>query len=164
MLLALSEEYTDHYTDHYTVDGDIFDECTDIALTAFLSLAERGDGECGQAWQNWVTREGRETYAYMTLDALLAAMAVHSTEAAQDDRTVLVPVRVTDVLRRDRAYYNRYLRRALPNPLRDAKQLVLFSNIPITDSRALGEAMHCLQQWCSKGSLARVYSAINSGG
>ncbi|MFF0226147.1 class IV adenylate cyclase [Streptomyces sp. NPDC004629] len=41
----------------------------------------------------------------MTLDGLLAAVAVHSTEAAQDERTVLMPVRVTDVLRRDRAYY-----------------------------------------------------------
>ncbi|MFF4752638.1 hypothetical protein ACWD5R_11520 [Streptomyces sp. NPDC002514] len=159
-LLALSE----HYLDHYTVDGDIFDECTDIALNAFLSLAEQDDGECGQVWQSWVTREGRETYAYMTLDGLLAAVAVHSTEAAQDERTVLMPVRVTDVLRRDRAYYNRYLRRALPNPLRDAKQMVLFSNVPATDSRALGKGMQCLQQWCSKGNLARVYSAINSGG
>ncbi|OIJ90511.1 hypothetical protein BIV23_40345 [Streptomyces monashensis] len=160
MLIALSERYIDHYT----VDGDIFDECTDIALNAFLTLAEHGDGECGEVWQNWVTREGRETYAYMTLDSLLAAVAVHSTEVAQNQRTVLMPVQPTDVLRRDRTYYNRYLRRALPNPLRDAKQLVLFTNIPVGDTRSLSEGMHCLQQWCSKGSLARVYSAINSGG
>ncbi|MFF9238363.1 hypothetical protein ACF1AY_15720 [Streptomyces sp. NPDC014776] len=160
MLLALSE----HYLDHHTVDGDIFDECTDIALNAFLSLAERGDGECAEVWQSWVTREGRETYAYMTLDALLAAVAVHSTEAAQEQRTVLMPVRIGDVRRRDRAYYNRYLRRALPNPLRDAKQMVLFTNVPIADTESLSEGMHCLQQWCSKGSLARVYSAINQGG
>lgn len=160
MLLALSEEYMDHYT----VDGDVFDECTDIALGAFLDLAERGDGECRQVWQSWVTREGRETYAYLTLDALLAAVAVNSCEAAQEERTVMMPLQVTDVLRRDRAYYNRYLRRALPNPLKDAKQLVLFSNIPVTDSRSLGEAMHSMQQWCSKASLARVYAAVNSGG
>jgi hypothetical protein len=160
MLLALSE----HYTDHYTVDGDVFDECTDIALAAFLELAERGDGECSEVWESWVTREGRETYAYMTLDTLLAAFAVSSTEAAQEQRTVLMPLQVTDVLQRDRAYYNRYLRRNLPNPLKDAKQMVLFTNIPVSDSRSLGEAMGCLQQWCSKGSLARVYSAINSGG
>ncbi|MBV7694735.1 hypothetical protein [Streptomyces sp. TRM70350] len=160
MLLALSEQYMDHHT----VDGDIFDECTDIALNAFLARAEQGDGECADVWRSWVTREGRETYAYMTLDALLAAVAVHSTEAAQEQRTVLIPVRLADVMRRDRAYYNRYLRRALPNPLRDAKQLVLFSNVPVTDSESLSEGMHCLQQWCSKGSLARVYAAINSGG
>src|SRR5881392_337294 len=100
----------------------------------------------------------------MTLDALLAEVAVASTEAAQDERTALMPLRVEDVLCRDRAYYNRYLRRNLPNPLKDAKQMVLFSNLPVADSRSLGEAMHCLQQWCSKGNLARVYSAINSGG
>lgn len=160
MLVALSEQYMDHHT----VDGDIFDECTDIALTAFLDRAEQGDGECAEVWRSWVTREGRETYAYMTLDSLLAAVAVHSTEAAQEQRTVLMPVRLADVTRRDRAYYNRYLRRALPNPLRDAKQLVLFSNIPVTDSESLSQGMHCLQQWCSKGNLARVYTAINQGG
>lgn len=160
MLLALSEEYLDHHT----VDGDIFDECTDIALSGFLDEAERGDGECAEVWQSWVTREGRETYAYMTLDALLAAVAVHSSEAAQDQRTVLIPVKPADVMRRDRAYYNRYLRRALPNPLKDGKQMVLFSNIPVTDSESLSSGMHCLQQWCGKGSLARVYAAINSGG
>ncbi|MEU6504865.1 class I SAM-dependent methyltransferase [Streptomyces sp. NPDC046942] len=160
MLLALSE----CYLDHYTVDGDIFDECTDIALNSFLDVAERGDGECGDVWKKWATREGRETYAYMTLDALLAAIAVHSTEAAQEERTVLMPVTAADVIRRDRAYYNRYLRRALPNPLKDAKQMVLFSNVPVADSGALAQGMQVLQQWCSKGSLARVYSAINSGG
>lgn len=160
MLLALSEQYMDHHT----VDGDIFDECTDIALNGFLTRAEQDEGECAEVWHSWVTREGRETYAYMTLDSLLAAVAVHSTEAAQDQRTVLMPVRLADVMRRDRAYYNRYLRRALPNPLKDAKQLVLFSNIPVTDNESLSQGMHCLQQWCSKGSLARVYTAINSGG
>lgn len=160
MLLALSERYTDHFT----VDGDVFDECTDIALSAFFELAERGEEPCADVWESWVTREGRETYAYLTLDALLAAFAVHSTEAPQEERTVLMPVQVGDVLRRDRAYYNRYLRRAIPNPQRDAKQLVLFSNVPVSDARSLGEGMQCLQQWCSKGSLARIYAAINSGG
>lgn len=160
MLLALSERYGDHYT----VDGDIFDECTDIALTAFLELAERGDEPCAEVWRSWVTREGRETYAYLTLDALLAGFAVNSADAAQDELTVLMPVQVTDVLRRDRAYYQRYLRRAIPNPLRDAKQLVLFTNVPVTDARSLSEGMACLQHWCSKSNLARVYAAINSGG
>jgi hypothetical protein len=160
MMLALSEPYADHYT----VDGDIFDECTDIALTAFLELAERGDGECSAVWDSWVTREGRETYAYMTLDALLAAFAVNSVEATQPERTVLMPLQAADVIRRDRAYYNRYLRRTIANPLRDAKQLVLFANVPVTEAESLECGMHCLQQWCSKASLARVYAAINSGG
>lgn len=160
MMLALSERYGDHFT----VDGDIFDECTDIALTAFLDAAARGDGECGTVWEGWVTREGRETYAYLTLDSLLAAFAVNSVEADQAERTVLMPMRVDDVLRRDRAYYNRYLKRSIPNPLRDAKQLVLFANVPVSDVVALNAGMACLQQWCSKTNLARVYAAINRGG
>jgi hypothetical protein len=159
MLLSLSERYADHYT----VDGDIFDECTDRAISLFLALAEREEGECRHVWENWMTREGRETYAYMTVDTLLAAFAVSSTEAAPDQRTVLMPVQVADVTERDRGYYNRYLRRNLPNPLRDAKQLVLFSNIPVADSDALGSAMHSIQQRCSRANLARVYAAINTG-
>lgn len=159
MLLTLSEPYMDHWT----VDGDVFDECTDIALCAFLDLAGRGDGECGDVWQSWVTREGRETYAYLTLDALLAAFAVNSAETAQEQRTVLMPVQAGDVILRDRAYYNRYLRRALPNPLKDAKQLVLFTNVPVGDAQSLSEGMQVLQRWCSKGNLARVYAAINGG-
>ncbi|MFI0218792.1 hypothetical protein [Streptomyces lydicus] len=42
MMLALSERYADHYT----VDGDIFDQGTDIALSQFLASAEVGEGEC----------------------------------------------------------------------------------------------------------------------
>ena len=160
MLLALSERYEEHWT----VDGDIFDECSDIALTAFLELAERGEGPCWEVWQSWATREGRETYAYLTLDALLAAFAVNSVEWVADERTVLLPLHVEDVLLRGRAYYNRYLRRAIPNPLKDAKQLVLFVNVPVSDARSLSQGMGCLQHWCSKASLARAYSAINSGG
>ncbi|MGW1177203.1 hypothetical protein ACWD4P_26240 [Kitasatospora sp. NPDC002543] len=159
MMLALSERYGDHFT----VDGDIFDECTDIALSQFLATAERGGGECRVIWEHWTTREGRETYAYMTLDTLLAAFAVSSTEASRPDRTVLMPVQVSDVTQRDRGYYNRYLRRALPNPLRDAKQLVLFSNVPLADSDTLGKAMDSVQRWCSHASLARMYAAVNSG-
>lgn len=159
MLSAMSERYEDHFT----VDGDIFDECSDIALSAFLKLAERGEDPYQEVWEGWVTREGRETYAYLTLDALLAAFAVNSCEAAQEQRTMLMPLRVEDVLLRDRAYYQRYLRRSIPNPLKDAKQLVLFSNVPVNDARSLSEGMQVLQRWCSKGSLARVYSAINGG-
>ncbi|MFD9814574.1 hypothetical protein [Streptomyces sp. NPDC059080] len=160
MMLALSERYADHHI----VDGDIFDQCTDIALSQFLASAEAGEGECQEVWEHWKTREGRETYAYMTVDTLLATFAVSSAEAHRDNRTVLMPVRVEDVIQRDRSYYNRYLRRALPNPLRDAKQLVLFSNIPLADADALQSAMHAVQQWCSRANLARMYSAVNSGG
>lgn len=160
MMLALSERYGDHFT----VDGDIFDGCTDIALSHFLALSEHSGGRCGEVWEQWATREGRETYAYLTLDALLAAFAVSSTESGGPDRTVLMPVQVGDVVQRDRGYYNRYLRRALPNPLRDAKQLVLFSNIPLTDSDTVRTAMDSVQRWCSRSNLAQMYAAVNAGG
>ncbi|MFE5736066.1 methyltransferase domain-containing protein [Streptomyces celluloflavus] len=159
-LLMLSERYADHYT----VDGDIFDEFTDIALSMFLGLTEEGASECADVRDHWMVREGRETYAYLTADELLTAFAVSSVEAPQGGRSVLMPIRVSDVLQRDRSYYNRYLRKKLPNPLKDAKQLVLFSNISLTDSYSLESAMNSLQRWCSKAGLARVYSALNGGG
>jgi hypothetical protein len=152
LLLAVSEPYGDHYT----VDGDIFDECTDVALTAFLTAAERGDEACSKVWEAWSTREGRETYAYLTLDELITSVAVNSASGP----SVLVPVEASDILVRPRHYYNRYLTKRLPNPLTDAKQLVLFRNIPRSDTDTLGMAMAALQAHCSKRNLARIYCAI----
>ncbi|MFI6577769.1 hypothetical protein ACIBFB_18425 [Nocardiopsis sp. NPDC050513] len=159
MLLAVSEPYADHYT----VDGDVFDECTDVALTAFLTASERGDSACSEIWAGWSAREGRETYAYLTLDDLITLFAVNSADSAREHPTVLLPTRPEDVLIRPRNYYNRYLTRRLANPLSDAKQLVLFRNIPISDSETLGEAMSAVRGSCSKRNLARVYSAVNLG-
>ncbi|MFS0696434.1 hypothetical protein [Streptomyces nitrosporeus] len=160
MMLALSEEYGGHLT----VDSDIFDMCSDIALSRFLTLAEAGDDQCRRVWEEWSLREGRETYAYLTLDALLSAFAVSSTESDRKDRTILMPLHVSDVVCRDRSYYNRYLRRALANPLRDAKQLVLFSNISLADTGRLRAAMDVMQRWCSRSTLARMYAAAGTGG
>lgn len=158
MLLAVSEPYADHYT----VDGDIFDECTDIALTFFLAAAETGDAECARVWEAWAEREGRETYAYLTLDEFITAVAVHSVEAGRG--TVLLPGCPEDISIRGRHYYNRYLAKRLPNPLVDAKQLVLFSHIDVTDSETLGRALSAIRGTCGKHSLARIYAALNPGG
>lgn len=100
MLAAMSKPYADHHT----IDSDIFDSVTDVALLAFLDAAEQGDITCRQVWESWLLREGRETYAYMTLDQMLTAFAVHSAEADTD--TVLMPVHAGDIRRVDRHYYN----------------------------------------------------------
>jgi hypothetical protein len=59
----------------------IFDEVTDVTLTAFLAASERGDADCQEAWSSWLVREGHETYAYLTVDELLTAFATNSVEA-----------------------------------------------------------------------------------
>lgn len=158
MLLAMSEAYGDHFT----IDGDAFDEVGDAELTAFLAAAEQDDPACREVWSSWLTREGRETYAYMTVDELLTAMAVNSVEARCG--TVLLPVQAEDVLRKGRDYYNRFLRKRLPNPLIDAKQLVLFQNVRLSDTDAIRCGLETIQGFCSKSHLARVYTAINSRG
>ncbi|MEV2275711.1 hypothetical protein AB0I72_08995 [Nocardiopsis sp. NPDC049922] len=68
-----------------------------------------------------------------------------------------------DILVRRRNYYDRYLASRLANPLEDAKQLVLFRNIPLSDAESLGEAMHAVRGSCGKRGLARVDSAVNCG-
>jgi hypothetical protein len=157
MLRAMSEPYADHHT----IDSDAFDSVTDVALIAFLDAAEHGDTTCREVWQSWLMREDRETYAYMTLDQMLTAFAVHSIEAETD--TVLVPVHPDDVARRDRHYYNRFLTKRLANPLLDAKQLVLFQNVPRTEAPSLRQAFDTVQRFCGKPSLAMMYTAINRG-
>ncbi|MGW9347578.1 hypothetical protein [Nocardiopsis flavescens] len=159
MLEALSEPYADHRT----VDGDIFDLCTDLALDAFLAAAEQGDPVCERVWEEWSAREGRETYAYLTIDELITEFAVTSARANPSRPTVLLPSSAEDIVVRQRHYYNRYLTKRLANPLPDAKQLVLFRNIPVTDSRTLGEALGGVQESVGKHNLARVYAALNPG-
>ncbi|SDP00311.1 hypothetical protein SAMN04487905_101402 [Actinopolyspora xinjiangensis] len=155
-LLAMSEVYADHYT----IDSDILDEVTDVALTEFLIAAMKGDESCSQVWSSWLAREGRESYAYMTLDDLLAEFAVSSADS--ESRTVLMPVQAGDIARVDRNYYNRFLRKRLATPLVDAKQLVLFQNVPCSDESTLRRAMEAIQHVCGKQNLARIYTAMNS--
>lgn len=159
MLAVLSEPYADHRT----VDGDIFDTCTDVALSAFLSAVEKGDPECAHIWGEWSAREGRETYAYLTTDELLTEFAVNSARADTSRQTVLLPSRAEDIMVRQRHYYNRYLAKRLANPLKDAKQLVLFRNIPVSDSRTMSEALHGVRESFSKHNLTRVYAALAPG-
>lgn len=159
MLSAVSEPYTDHFT----VDGDVFDMCTDVALCAFLTAVEHGEPACTRIWKAWEEREGRETYAYLTTDELLTEFAVHSVEANPASPTALLPVRSEDVVSSPRRYYNRYLTKRLANPMWDAKQLVLFRNIPISDTQMLAEALTHVRESFSKHNLARVYAALSSG-
>ena len=114
-------------------------------------------------WESWLLREGRETYAYLTLDQLVTAFAVHSVDADAD--TVLMPVCVDDIARRERHYYNRFLTKRLANPLLDAKQLVLFQNVPHTEVVTLRKAFDTVHRYCGKPSLAKMYmaTAINRG-
>jgi hypothetical protein len=158
VLRSLSEPFAGHYT----VDGDLFDDITDIALSGFLERAQQRQEPQVQVWEAWVAREGRETYAYLSLEELLATCAAASIEARTG--TVLLPVRASDVFTRERAYYDRYLRRTLGSPLRDAKQLVLFTRVAVQDTRSMRQALKVLRRWCGRTSLAQVYAALSEGG
>jgi hypothetical protein len=158
MLTAMSEPYLDHHT----IDSDIFDSTTEVALLAFLNAVESGDASCRTVWDTWQLREGRETYAYMTADQLLTEFVVQS--AGVDSDTVLMPVMASDIGRVDRHYYNRFLAKQLANPLLDAKQLVLFRNVPRHDADTLRKGLEVLAGRCGKPSLARMYTAITKGG
>jgi hypothetical protein len=155
-LRALSEPYSDHYT----IDGDIFDEITEVALMALLGAVEHDDPDCAATWSAWRGREGRETYAYMTVADLLASVAIQSLEVSGD--TMLVPVSRDDVLRTARHYYNRFLGKQLANAMRDAKQLVLFQHVLLNDAEALAKGLQTLGRFCGKQNLARIHTAIHS--
>lgn len=72
-------------------------------------------------------------------------------------------VQAGDIERVDRHYYNRFLAQRLANPLTDAKQLVLFCNVPRDDVATLRQELHVLADRCTKPSLARMYTAISEG-
>lgn len=153
LLQAMSEPFADHSV----ICGDVFDAVTDIAITAALASAEQHDPHT--VWDDWLAREGTETYAYLTLIELITAFAENSAESG----AVLLPVEPDDIARVDRDYYNRFLTQQLPNPLPDAKQLVLFRLIPLSDAATIRRAVETVQRICSKDALARIYTAINGG-
>ncbi|MEE2048894.1 class IV adenylate cyclase [Nocardiopsis tropica] len=64
---------------------------------------------------------------------------------------------------RQRHYYNRYLTKWLANPLWDAKQLVLFRNIPMSDSVMLTEALTGVRESFATHNLTRVYAVLAPG-
>ncbi|MCX4490013.1 hypothetical protein OG890_39700 [Streptomyces anulatus] len=146
------------YGDHYATDGDMFDECTDAALIELLTSAEHGDDACASVWREWTEREGHETYVYLTLSELLSEFAITSAEA--NTNTVLMPRAARDVRTPERAYYTRYLRTRLPNPLPDGKQMVLFTNIPAHDSQAISAGIETLRPLCSRPAMVRLHSAL----
>lgn len=77
---ALSASITESYNGHRAIDGDLFGSITDTALTAALDPADQGR-PCASAWNEWLAREGEETYAYLPLSELLAAFATHSVRS-----------------------------------------------------------------------------------
>lgn len=156
-LIAVSERYFDHHV----IDGDIFDAVSDAALMAFLAAVELADTRCEPIWNSWLAREGRETYAYLTVDDLLTAFAINSLEGRPGQDAVLMPICAEDVFTRDRRYYNRFLAKRLPNPLLDAKQLILFQNIPLDDTHTMQQALATMQHLCSKPNFARLHTAIH---
>ncbi|MFF3326934.1 hypothetical protein [Streptomyces sp. NPDC002889] len=155
---ALLKTVSEPYGDHYVVDGDIFDECTDAAIIEQLTSAENGNERCAAVWREWIEREGHETYVYLTLNELLTEFAISSAEA--NTNTVMMPRTPRDVVTPERAYYTRYLRNRLPNPLPDGKQLVLFTNIPANDTEALTAGIETLRPLCSRAAMARLHSAL----
>ncbi|MEU1826674.1 hypothetical protein ABZ502_30115 [Streptomyces abikoensis] len=155
---ALLKTISEPYGDHYVTDGDLFDECTDAAIVELLTSAENGDERSAAVWREWIEREGHETYVYLTLNELLTEFAITSAEANTD--TVMMPRTARDVVTPERAYYTRYLRKRLPNPLPDGKQLVLFTNIPASDTQALTAGMETLRPLCSREAMARLHSAL----
>jgi hypothetical protein len=158
---AMFKAMSEPYADHLTMDSDVLDDITDVSLVRFFGSVA-GDGGSRAVWESWLAREGRETYAYLTVEELLTLIATSSAEAG--DGTVLLPANPADVFRSPRHYYDRFLSRRLPNPMPDGKQMVLFQHVLLSDSGSLAAALETLEGFCGKRSLARVYAAVTLTG
>lgn len=157
LLDVLSEDAADGLK---VVDGDTFDASTDVELGHFLRRVDEGDEEATAVWDKWLSREGSETYVYMTIGRLLGSMTMRSLEVT-DGKQLLVPERPSDVLVVPRRYYNRYLQRQLSNPLPDAKQLILFKSVDVqNDKQGVANAMDVLTEHASRETISRIYGPI----
>lgn len=161
LLDALSENSTDETR---IVDGDVFDQATDAMIIDFLNKVTNEDDNSKRVWQEWIEREGAETYTYMTLNKFLGSVAMQSF-IASDSKKILLPVQRDDVKITPRRYYNRFLEHTLSNPLIDAKQLVLFKAVDMTDKSANNRqdalsALSVLDEHCQRETLAEIYMPI----
>lgn len=169
--IALKSVSTPKGGEAYIVDSDIFDETTEALMSKLLDdiIVNRDNSQHWSVWQEWLRREGSETYVYMPLNGLLGSVAIQSYEATNGE-SVLLPVRQSDVSIVPRTYYNRYLKKKLSNPLFDGKQLVLFESVALKDGsgieqRKLAEekitgALGTLSVYCSQDTLTNIYSPL----
>ena len=150
----------------YVVDGDIFDNTSDVRISELLSdIIEKGQfSNHWNTWSEWLKREGSETYFYLPLGELLGSVALNSFQAT-DGEGILLPTQSDDVLKVDRTYYNRYLNSKLSNPLTDSKQLILFELLPLKDKNTelkekVASALSTLALHCSHDILSSIYTPI----
>ena len=150
----------------YIVDSDIFDSTSDVRMGEVLSdIIENSEAsEHWQSWNEWLKREGSETYFYMPIGDLLGSVALNSFEAS-DGMQILLPTSKHDIKKIDRAYYNRYLESKLSNPLSDGKQLVLFELLSLKDKgnnlqEKINGALGALSMYCSHDVLSNIYTPI----
>lgn len=152
--------------EEYVVDSDIFDNTSDVRMSEVL-LDIINSAENSQhwiSWNEWLKREGSETYFYMPIGSLLSCVALNSFEST-DGSSILLPTNETDIVRADRAYYNRYLKSKLSNPLPDGKQLVLFELLSLKDKdkdlqEKITGALGALSLYCSHDVLSNIYTPI----
>lgn len=162
LLEALSESGPN---DSRIIDGDIFDAATDDLLIKFLKDAsDDKTSDSYAAWQDWLKREGAETYTYMTLNKFIGSVAMQSF-IASDAKKILLPIQQSDVQVIPRVYYNRFLESTLSNPLPDGKQLVLFEAIDADDKSTMNkekvfQALETLDEHCSRQTLAEIYTPM----
>lgn len=152
--------------DEYIVDGDIFDNTSDVRMGEVLSdiIKNSETSEHWKSWSEWLKREGSETYFYMPIGELLGSVALNSFEVSNGTQ-ILLPTSKHDIRKVDRAYYNRYLESKLSNPLPDGKQLVLFELLPLKDKDSnlqekISGALGALSMYCSHDVLSNIYTPI----
>lgn len=162
LLDAISEEASEGYR---IVDGDIFDSTTEVLLGQFLrQVCANEQSPQYKVWEEWLRREGSETYVYMTLNKLIGTVAVQSF-ASSEGTKILLPVKQQDVAIVPRAYYNRFLQGQLSNPIADGKQMVLFEAVDTLDQSSanqqkVAEALGTVSVHCSKEILSEIYNPI----
>lgn len=168
----LSSVSTHISTNMYAVDGDVFNSTADTLMSEFLKdIIDNGNTSSNWGtWYEWLNREGGETYCYMSLNDFLGNVALRSFEATEG-KSIIVPTREDDVMFAPRAYYDRYLKSKLSNPLPDGKQMILFESIPLSSGSSgrverelitskLSGALGALSVHCSQSVLSKIYTPL----
>ena len=152
---------------NYVMESKLFDEISEIQMKEFLRKMNAGDKVTSEIWKSWLSREGSETYTYLTLNELFAYVAIKSMKTTGGD-IILLAVNPEDIAIISRNYYNAYLRKTLSaSALVDAKQLVLFTAVDLRDKKSrefvAKNAAKILQPYCSRKSIVEIYRNLEGG-
>ena len=120
------------FMDDNDLDKDTSPEIVNKELDAFFDSIIAGDKDNAKFYDDWLNKEGSESYICYNLPDLIKNFAKQSIEGSNGEY-VMLPQSAEDIKTIIRNKYQDYLEASVANPLPEGKQLIRFKKMSIDD-------------------------------